>query len=65
MVRTSRVRVKFDNGTVSEAIVRTKGVELTRDEAQRQHDEAVDSVSQAIRTLAYVGTAPLRAVEII
>jgi hypothetical protein len=72
MLRKSVVRVKFDNigsfrkrsGNTVEAIVRTNGRNLTRDEAQTQHDAAVDRVVDAIRSLPYVGTAPLRAVEI-
>lgn len=65
MTRTSRVRVNFDNGTIAETIVRTIGKDLTREEANRQHDEAVDNVVNAIRSLPYAGQAPLRAVEIV
>jgi hypothetical protein len=72
MLRKSVVRIKFDNvgsfrkrnGNHVEVIVRTNGKNLTRDEAQEQHDSAVDKVVEAVRTLPYVGTAPLRAVEI-
>ncbi len=67
MVRTSRVRVKFDNSaeTVAEVIVRTTSKNLTRDESTEQHDSAVDRVIDAVRRLPFAGYAPLRAVEII
>ena len=64
MKRTTKVRVKFEGGTVAEATVSTTGVDLLRHEAQSQHDEAVDRVVGAIRTLPYAGDAPLRAVKI-
>lgn len=64
MTRTTKVRVRFDNGTKAEAVISTDGVELTRDEAKYQHDDAVDSVINSLRTLRYVGTAPLRNVII-
>lgn len=71
MKRVSRIRIAFDSnnykgkrGNFAEAIVTNNGVGLTRDEAQSRHDEAVDKVVEAIRTLPYTGTAPLRSVRI-
>jgi hypothetical protein len=65
MKRTTKVRVKFDSGNYAESVVTTfnKGG-LTRDEATHQHDEAVDKVVMALRSLPYVADAPLRSVSI-
>jgi hypothetical protein len=65
MKRTSTVRVKFDSDNYAEAVVTTftKGG-LTRDEAQKTHDEATDNVVGAIRSLPFLGSAPLRNVKI-
>jgi hypothetical protein len=72
MLRKSTVRIKFDklgqrrnrDGNFVEVIVRTNGMNLSRDEAQEQHAAPVDKVVDAVRHLPYVGTAPLRSVEI-
>jgi hypothetical protein len=67
MKRVSTVKVKFNNGQFATAIITIDSrikTRLTRDEAQHQHDEAVDNVVSALRSLPYVGTAPLRSVQI-
>lgn len=64
MKRTTKVQVKFDNGTTATAIVTTVGTDLTREEAKSQHDEAIDNVVGALRTLPYAGTAPIRNVRV-
>ena len=71
MKRTSRVRVYFEkkqrgkNTNFVDVLVKTNGVGLTRDEAETQHDAAIDRVVEAVRHLPYVGTAPLRSVSIV
>lgn len=65
MTRTSKIRIKFTDGSTAETIVRTISRELTRDEQQEQHDAMIDAVVDVMRYMKYAGTAPLRAVEII
>ena len=64
MKRTSTVKVIFEDGTRASAIVSTSGNSLTRDEAQTQHDRAVDSIADTLRDLRFVSVAPWRRVKI-
>jgi hypothetical protein len=67
MKRKSTVKIRFDNGTVASAVVTTNSpsrIFLTRRESKQQHDEAVDKIADALRSLPYVPNAPLRTVTI-
>lgn len=71
MKRVSRVRVDFDDtnykgkrGTFADIVVKTNSTGLTMDEARQQHDDAVDGIVSAARTMRYAGTAPMRCVSI-
>ncbi len=67
MKRSSLVTIRFENGTKVQARVvtdTTRTGTMLRDEANEQHDAAVDNVVGALRTLPYLPTAPLRRVSI-
>jgi hypothetical protein len=64
MKRTSKVKVNFDDGTRVQVVVTTEGNHLMRDEAQQQHDDAVDGCVSAVKTLRYAGIAPYRCVHV-
>jgi hypothetical protein len=64
MKRISTVKVAFEDGTRAEAVVTTSGRQLTREEAQTQHDRVVDRIAESLRDLSYTSTAPWRRVRI-
>ena len=66
MKRVSKIRIKYEGGTVADVTVKldSNGKQLTRDEAKLQHDEAVDAVIASIRDIRFERVATFRNISV-